>query len=173
MPLGYLPVSPRLGGVNIEQMHFLIAPKACPAGPFISTHYPKKIAAVKAKLKAWQGGQASGPAPAPDPVWYTWFGFSLEEIRTFFGTMTRFNPDGTTDELPFDPKGALSLLWLNRCDREGRFPEAERIWTSDAQFVDGNELWASWEGGWTAYLALADGRVSWRWLDETEAKEAA
>lgn len=169
-PWDSYPYHPDFGGVNIEQMHYLFAPKSCPAEPFIGTYYPKLIKAVKARLKAWQGGiPGPEPAPEPQPVWYTRFGFSLEEIQTFFGTITRYNQDGTTDEYGFDTEGALSLLWLNRCDKEGKFPEAERIWYADAQFVDGTEMWASWEGGWTAYLPLLDSRASWKWLDEAPA----
>lgn len=169
-PWDTYPYHPGLGGVNIEQMHRNFAPKACPAEPFISTWYPRKIREVKAKLRAWQGGQTTHPIPPVEPVWFTRFGFSLAEIETFFGIITRHNRDGTTDELPFNQEGALSLLWLNRCDREGVFPEAERIWYADAQFVDGTEVWASWEGGWTAFLALEDSRASWRWLDDVEGK---
>lgn len=168
-PWDAYPYHPGFGGVNIEMMHYLFAPKSCPAEPFISTWYPKLIAAVKGKLKAWQGGAPSPPAPEPQPVWYTRFGFSLDDIETFFGTITRYNEDGTTDEFGFDPTGALSLLWLNRCDKEGKFPEAERIWWADAQFQDGKEMWASWEGGWTAFLPLVNSRASWTWLDTVTA----
>lgn len=167
-PWDSYPYHPGLGGVNIEQQHRNFAPKSCPAEPFISTHYPVLVREVKAKLKAWQGGIVGEPLPTPQPIWYTRFGFSLDEITTFFGVMVRYNEDGTTDDLPFNPSGALSLLWLNRCDREGKFPESERIWTSDAQFVEGKEVWASWEGGWLAFLPLADSRASWQWLDLAE-----
>ena len=169
-PWDTYPYHPGLGGVNIEQMHRNFAPKSCPAEPFVSSFYPKKIDAVKSKLRAWQGDNAL-PKPQPDPpppVWYTRFGFSLEEIKGFFGRITRYNRDHTQDEFGFDPNGALSLLWLERCDREGKFPEAERIWYADAKFVDGEEMWASWEGGWMAYLPLVDSRATWRWLDEAE-----
>lgn len=165
-PWDTYPYHPGKGGVNIEMMHYLFAPKACPAQPFIGTYYPILVREVKAALKAWQGGAGGGTGPVePEPVWYTRFGFSLHDIETFFGRITRYNRDGTTDEFPFDTKGALSLLWLNRCDAEGKFPEAERIWFSDAKFVDGEEMWASWVGGWTAYLPLAESRASWQWLD--------
>ena len=103
---GYYPYHPGIGGVTIETMHFWFAPKPCPGARFISIWYPKLFHEVKVKLKAWQGGIASEPAPAPEPVWSTRFGLSLEENRTFFGTITRYNPAGTTDELSFDPKGA-------------------------------------------------------------------
>jgi hypothetical protein len=170
-PWDAYPYHPSYGGVSIEQQHRNFATKSCPANPYISTYDAVVKREVKAKLKAWQGGGAGEPPPEPKPVWYTRFGFSLEDITEFFGTMTRYNTDGTTDELPFDVRGPLSLLWLNRGDREGKFPESERIWYSDAQFVEGKEVWASWEGGLTAYLPLDDSRASWGWLDEVEKKE--
>lgn len=165
-PWDAYPYHPGFNGVNIEQQHRNFAPKSCPAEPFISRWYPRKIEAVREILRAWQGGQAGEPVPGPQPVWYTRFGFSLEEIVGFFGTIARYNPDGSVDKLGFNPEGALSLLWLNRCDKEGKFPEAERIWYADAQFVEGKEVWASWEGGWMAFLPLEDSHATWRWLDE-------
>jgi hypothetical protein len=164
-PWDAYPYHPSYGGVSIELQHRHFATKSCPANPYISTYDAVVKREVKAKLKAWQGGTEGEPPPEPEPVWYTRFGFSLEDITEFFGTMTRYNTDGTTDELPFDVRGPLSLLWLNRCDREGKFPESERIWYSDAQFVDGQEMYASWEGGWVSYLPLDDSRASWSWLD--------
>jgi hypothetical protein len=164
-PWDAYPYHPGLKGVNIEQQHRNFAPKSCPAEPFISRWYPAKIDAVRSILHDWQGGQGGDPPTEPEPVWYTRFGFSLEEIRGFFGTITRYNLDGTQDQFGFDTQGALSLLWLNRCDKEGKFPEAERIWYADAQFVEGQEMWASWEGGWMAFLPLADSAATWRWLD--------
>lgn len=167
-PWDAYPYHPAYGGVSIEQQHRNFATKSCPANPYINQYDAVVKREVKAKLKAWQGGQTSGPAPTPEPVWYTRFGFSLDDIETFFGTITRHNQDGTTDELGFNPEGALSLLWLNRCDKEGKFPEAERIWYSDAQFVEGQEMWASWVGGWTSFLPLVDSRASWQWLDSAK-----
>lgn len=167
-PWDAYPYHPAYGGVSIEQQHRNFATKSCPANPYINQYDAVVKREVKAKLKAWQGGEATGPAPTPEPVWFTRFGFSLEDIESFFGTITRHNQDGTTDELAFNPEGALSLLWLNRCDKEGKFPEAERIWYSDAKFVDGQEMWASWVGGWMAYLPLVDSRASWQWLDDAK-----
>jgi hypothetical protein len=164
-PWDAYPYHPGLHGVNIEQQHRNFAPKACPAEPFISRWYPRKIEAVREILRDWQHGVAGEPAPEPNPVWYTRFGFTLAEIQGFFGTITRYNRDGTTSEFGFDTEGALSLFWLNRCDKEGKFPEAERIWFADAQFVEGQEMWASWEGGWMAFLPLEDSHATWRWLD--------
>jgi len=124
------------------------------------------VQAVRAKLKAWQGGRTSPPAvPPPEPA-STRFGFTREQVATFFGTMTRRNRDGTTDALPFDETGPLSLLWLERCEAEGRFPEAEEIRIFDSAVADGEEWWATWEGGWTAWCPLAEGRAGWRWLDD-------
>ena len=80
--------------------------------------------------------------------------------------MVRHNPDGTTDDLPFAPGGVLSLLWLARCEAEGRFQEAEELRVFDAEVAGGEEWWATWEGGWTAWCPLAGGRAGWRWLDE-------
>ncbi len=166
-PWASYPSHPGFGGVSIEQTHTNFAAKACPAEPYLSGHHREILQAVKAKLKAWQGGRSSPtPVAAPEPPAYTRFGFTLEQVATFFGTMTRHNQDGTTDALPFDLDGPLSLLWLHRCEAEGRFPEAEEIRIFDARVAEGEEWWATWEGGWTAWCPLAEGRAGWRWLDE-------
>lgn len=164
-PWDHYPYHPAYNGVSIEQKHRNFATKSCPANPYINEYDAVVRKDVQAKLKEWQGGQAGPPPVTPPSVTYTKYGFSLADIQEFFGTIVRHNEDGTTDEFGFNENGALSLLWLNRCDAEGKFPEAERIWYSDAQFVKGKEMWASWEGGWTAYLPLVDSRASWQWLD--------
>jgi hypothetical protein len=164
-PWDKYPFHPAYNGVSIEQQHRNFATKSCPANPYISTIDAIVRREVKENLRQWQGGIDTGPGPDPKPVLYTRFGFDEDEIKKFFGTITRENRDGTVDEFEFDKNGALSLMWLNRCDAEGIFPEAETIWFADAEFVKGEEMWASWEGGWTAYLPLVDSRASWMWLD--------
>ena len=166
-PWDAYPYHPGLGGVSIEQTHTNFAAKACPAEPYLSAHHREIVQAVRAKLRAWQGGRGHlPPAPPPPEPTSTRFGFSREQVATYFGTMTRHNRDGTTDELPFDSGGVLSLLWLHRCEAEGRFPEAEELRIFASAVAAGEAWWATWEGGWTAWCPLAKGRAGWRWLDE-------
>jgi hypothetical protein len=162
IPAASYPLNPRTG-LSVEQQHRNFAQKSCPAEQYISTHSKVILAEVKKKLLAWQGGEVD--FPPVDPVQtYTHFGFRLEDVEEFFGSMTRYNQDGTVDELPFNPEGQLSLFWLKRCEQTGVFPEAERIWYTDAEFVEGTETWASWEGGLTAYMGAGE-RSAWAWLD--------
>jgi hypothetical protein len=56
---------PMQGGVSVEQQHRNFATKSCPADPYISSIDAVVRREVKAKLKAWQGGQET-PAPAPE-----------------------------------------------------------------------------------------------------------
>lgn len=157
-PWDRYPYHPGLHGVNIEQQHRNFAPKSCPAEPFISTHYPVLVREVKARLQRQQTGSTNpgNPTPPPEPDGGWPFGFGLEAMTYFFGTLTRY--DGA--ELGFDPTGPLSLLWSDRCRQEGKFPEAE----SWSQF-NGRDV-VQWEGGWTAIREGADPRATWSWLDK-------
>jgi len=163
-PWDSYPYHPGLGGVNIEPMHFWFATKSCPAQPFIREAYPKLIKGVKAKLEAWQGGEPSEPEPT-EPEFFTRYGMTQEQLEWFFGVMTRINDDGSTDELPFNPTGPLSLLWMGRCEREGIFPEAQTMRSFDSKLADGREWFATWDGGWTAWLPIDNQRAGWQWID--------
>lgn len=168
IPAAAYPVKPEWG-VSSEQQHRNFATKSCPAEPYISTVSRIVLRAVKQKLADWQGASAvdPDPTPAPTPVVtrFTRFGFTLEQVAGYWGTMLRYNSDGTTTELPFNPEGPLSLFWLDRCDKEGRFPESEEIHIYDAKVADGKELFATWEGGWVAWLPVDNQRAGWTWLD--------
>lgn len=166
IPAATYPVKPEWG-VSSEQQHRNFATKPDPGEPYISTLDPIVRREVKAKLAAWQGDVTTPPPPPPaDPTRYTRFGFTLEQISGYFGTMRRFNRDGTTDDLPFDPKGPLSLLWMARCNQEGKFPEAEELHIYDSTIAPGEEQFATWEGGWVCYLPLNNQMAGWRWLDD-------
>lgn len=157
-------------GVSSEQQHRNFATKSCPAEPYIGTYDRQIKAAVRERLREWQGGGAT-PVPRPEEEKaFTRFGLSLEQVERYWGSMTRVNDDGTEDELPFNPEGPLSLLWLERCDREGVFPEAEEVRTFDSRLADGKERWATWEGGWVAYLPIDNQRAGWKWLMPAEVK---
>jgi hypothetical protein len=158
------PRNPERHNVVIEQQHANFATKACPAEPFISTHFPVLVREVRAALTQWQTGStnpgapslpAPSPAPAPEPSYP--FGFSREAIAFFFGTLTRY--DGRT--FGFDPTGPISLLWLARCRAEGKFPDAES-WS----LFGGRDV-VQWEGGWMAIRdgGGADPKAVWSWLD--------
>jgi hypothetical protein len=164
-PWDTYPIHPAYG-VSIEQAHTFFASKSCPAEPYLTTYEPIILAEVKAKLKAWQGGQPM-PEPVPVPVpTYTDYGLTEETVISLFGTMQRYNPDGSVDDLPFDPEGPLSLLWLERAEVEGNFPEAESIQLLDSSRTPGRDWFATWEGGWVAILPEGDTRASWMWLSE-------
>lgn len=169
VPASSYPVRPEWG-VSSEQQHRNFATKSCPAEPYISTVSKVVLREVRARLAAWQGSGAGDAPEVPAPAaTLTKWGLSLEHVADLWGSMTRVNGDGTSDELPFNPDGALSLLWLARCEREGRFPEAESIRIYDARLAAGRERFATWEGGWTAWLPVDNQRAGWRWLDETPA----
>ena len=107
------------------------------------------------------------PGPEPEPVpTYTDYGLTLDTVANLFGTMRRYNGDGSVDDLPFNEHGPLSLLWLERAEQEGNFPEAESIELLDTTHTPGRDWFATWEGGWTAVLPEGDTRASWMWLDE-------
>lgn len=165
IPAASWPIDPATG-VSADVMHADFARKSCPAEPYISTVRPVMRAEIKKRLASWQGGDSpAGPRPDPD-VFYTRWGFEPEQIERFFGFMERENADGTIDEgIGFNWQGALSLHWLKRCESVGVFPEAERIWFTDARKIPGGvETFASFEGGWVAFQP-AGGRAAWEWLD--------
>lgn len=157
-PYNTYPYHPGKHGVNIEMMHYLFALKACPTEPFISTYYPAKVREVRRVLTQHQTGSSNPPGPPVPPaddLKYP-FGFTREAIDYFWGTLD--TPKGPAK---FDPKGPLSLLWLHRCEIEGRFPEAE------AWKVFGGRDVVQWEGGWTAIREPSkNGNASWTWLDK-------
>jgi hypothetical protein len=105
------------------------------------------------------------PVPVPVPT-YTDYGLTEETVISLFGTMQRYNHDGSVDDLPFNPEGPLSLLWLERAEVEGNFPEAESIQLLDSSRTPGRDWFATWEGGWVAILPEGDTRASWMWLSE-------
>lgn len=157
-------------GVSIEQAHTFFASKSCPAEPYLSTYEPIILAEVAQKLRAHQTGSTNGdplPPVKPEPVkTYTEYGLTLDTVANLFGVMDRYNTDGSIDELPFNPEGPLSLLWLERSEATGDFPEAESIQLLDSSLTPGNDWFATWEGGWIAVLPEGDTRATWRWLDE-------
>ncbi|MDQ3125873.1 MAG: hypothetical protein M3Q74_09765, partial [Pseudomonadota bacterium] len=169
-PAAAYPHHPAYGGVSIEQQHRNFATKSCPANPYIGTHDAAVRREVKAKLAAWQGGGA--PVPPPEPVkTFTDWHMTLEHVAHAFGTLTRHNPDGTADELRFDPTGPVSLAWLRRCEERGEFPEAEEMRVWDTGAYPGTEWWVTFEGGWNLIKPAGDTRAAWAWLDEIEAAE--
>lgn len=163
-PWDTYPNHPGKQNVNIETMHFWFAPKACPAEPFISTHYPTLIKEVRARLKAHQGGEPS--PPPPETPRFTIYGMTETQLAWFFGEMTKVNDDGSREQLPFSPTGPLSLLWMSRCEAEGVFPEAEYMESFDSKIdIAGREWYAVWRNGWTAWLPITNDRAGWRWLE--------
>lgn len=168
-PWDTYPIHPGFGGISIEQQHRNFATKSCPANPYINTYDAAIKREVKAKLKAWQGGVET-PTPVPaEPPTFTVYGMREDQLSYLFGSMTRVNDDGSTDELPFSPTGPLSLLWMQRCEREGIFPEAEELRPWDSKLANGREWFATWEGGWTAWLPIDNQRAGWQWLSPTPA----
>ena len=169
IPWDHYPIDPTTGA-SFEQQHRNFATKSCPANPYISQYDAQVRAEVKARLKAWQGGEPTPPEPKLESeAHFTVHGFTREHIDYLFGTMQRVNANGTVDELSFDPQGPLSLLWLDRCEREGVFPEAEQMRTFDATLAEGREWFATWEGGWLAWLPVDNGRAGWRWIQGKDA----
>lgn len=161
-PWDAYPVHPEWG-VSIEQQHRNFATKSCPANPYISTYDARIKREVKAKLKAHQGGQPS--PPPPEAPTFTPMGFDLGTISWFFGEMTRVNPDGSVEQLPFNPTGPLSLVWLARCEKEGVYPEAESMQSWDSKAAPGREWFATWRNGWTAWLPIDNARAGWTWIE--------
>lgn len=155
-PWSTVPRNPNRNNVVVSLIHTDFAAKSCPAEPFISTHRPVILKRAQEIMKAQQGGSGLPPSPppppTPPPIEYP-FGFTEEAVSFFFGTLTRY--DG--QEFGFDPTGMISLLWLKRCEKEGKFPESE----SWVKF--GNREVVQWEGGWTAIRD--DARGAFAWLD--------
>ena len=146
--------------------------KSCPGPVWAQPFHNAWVQAVAAEAKVLQTGTAPSvpvpipdPEPPPDPQTFTAFGMGLEQISHYFGTLTRYNLDGTTTELTFNPDGVLSKLWLDRFAAHGVFPEAEEMRAFDSKLAEGKEWFATWEGGYTAWLPVDNNRAFWRWLD--------
>jgi hypothetical protein len=161
-PANTYPKHPSFGNLDIELEHRHFATKSCPAEPYISTYAPVIKREVAKKLAAWQGGAVSPPPPDRQ---YTQYKLSEDTLSWLFGLMTRVNPDGSTDELPFSPTGPLSLMWMKRAEDEGIFPAAEGMQSWDTGLAEGREWVATWTGGWTAWLPIDNSRAGWSWLD--------
>lgn len=154
--------------------------KSCPGPVWDQAFHTRWVQSVAAEAKLLQTGSAPSvlisvpePDPAPDPRTFTAFGMSLEQISHYFGTLTRHNMDGTTSELPFDPNGVLSLLWTERCGKEGIFPAAEELRAWDSKLAEGKEWFATWENGWTAFLPVENNRAPWVWLNDVTREDTA
>ncbi|MBA3585635.1 MAG: hypothetical protein H0W36_14155 [Gemmatimonadetes bacterium] len=166
-PADSYPYHPSHGGVSIEQQHRNFATKSCPAEPYIGRYDKAVRIAVKEKLAAWQGGSVVAPPPEPVKTFTDW-GMTLAHVANYFGVLHRVNAGGTVDKLPFDPAGPVSLVWLKRCEEEGKFPEAEEMRLFDSGIRPGQEWWITFEGGWTLVKSAGDTRDAWRWLDRLE-----
>lgn len=178
IPWDTFPVNPNVGGLRIDAVHDRFAPTSCPGidWPWGGGVHTAWVQAIAHEAKILQTGTAPPlpipvppPAPPSDPRRFTAFGLPLEQIEHYFGALTRYNLDGTTDQLGFNPEGVLSNFWLERFGKEGRFPEAEELRAFDSKLAEGREWFASWEGGYTAWLPIDNNRATWRWLDEPEA----
>lgn len=158
-PYDTFPIHPGKRNVDISEYHTAFAKKACPTPYFINDVRPVILREVVAILTKHQTGSTNPPAPPPDPPppaepVYP-FGFTREAMEFFWGTLRRH--DGQS--FRFDPKGPLSLLWLDRCRQEGKFPEAES-WS----LFGGRDV-VQWEGGWTA-IREPGANAAWYWLDK-------
>lgn len=149
--------------------------KSCPGPVWDQPFHNRWVQAVAAEAKLLQTGSSPSvpvpvpdPEPAPDPQTFTAFGMSLEQISHYFGTLTRYNLDGSTSELGFNPDGVLSQLWLERFGAKGLFPEAEEMRAFDSGLAEGKEWFATWEGGYVAWLPVDNNKAFWRWLDKEE-----
>lgn len=149
--------------------------KSCPGPVWDQAFHNRWVQSVAAEAKLLQTGSSPSvpipvpdPDPVPDPETFTAFGMSLEQISHYFGTLTRYNLDGTVSKLPFDPAGVLSKLWLDRFAAKGVFPEAEEMRAFDSKMANGKEWFATWEGGYTAWLPVDNNRAFWKWLDQEE-----
>jgi hypothetical protein len=173
IPWDRWPRNPNVGGLYVALKHRDFAAKACPGYVWNEDFHRAWVQAVALEAKKLQTGSGSPtPIPVPDPEpeqpVLTRFGLPLEQIAHYWGSMTRFNADGTTTPLPFNPKGVLSNLWLERFGPLGIFPEAEELRTFDAKLGPGKEMFATWEGGYVAWLPSDNAKATWRWLDRTE-----
>ena len=169
-PAASYPYHPSYSNVRVEQEHRNFATKSGPAEPYIARPVRGIMNGVQRRLFASRGGAAERAAPPPPPPVVEEYGplkFDRAMVNRLWGVLQRHNANGTIDALPFDPKGPLSLLWLDRCSREGRWPESEELWVSDSAVASGKEWYASWEGGWLAYLPLDNARAGWSWVDES------
>lgn len=156
---------PLKDGLDREQYHAAFAIKACPDEPFLSTHRPVIIREAKKKLAAWQGHLP--PPPPPPPEWVGPWGLPIEFFARQFGVMKI--PDSTLagrTAYPFDPKGSVSLAWLERVGREGILPEVEELVEFDSDLFPGKERWVSFVNGWRLICPIDNQRAGWRWLDE-------
>lgn len=171
-PASSYPYHPGYGGVSIEQQHRNFATKSCPAEPYISTHAPVVLGAVKRKLAAWQGDAGADGPPVTPPVTPEWVGPLGLPIRFFvngFGTLRRYDEGGAEiGTYGFDPKGPISLAWLARGAAEKVWPKAEDWRTWDSTLAPGKEHWVGFANGWRLVLPIDNGRAGWRWLDRME-----
>lgn len=176
IPWDRFPVNPNLNNLRVDAVHDRFAPTSCPGAdwPWGGGVHTAWVQGIVAAAKALQTGSAPGvpvpvpePEPLPDPATFTAYGLERAQIDRYFGTLTRFNLDGTTSKLPFDPQGPLSLLWLERFGDAGIFPAANEMQAFDSKVAPGREWFARF-GDYVAWLPLDNNRATWRWLDQTE-----
>lgn len=177
IPWDAFPTNPALG-LRVDAVHNRFAPTECPGAdwPWGGAFHTAWVQAVQHEAKVLQTGSAPSspspvpePSPSPDPAFYTAYGLPRAMMDRLFGTMTRYDPaTNKATDLPFNPEGVLSQLWLQRFGPKGLFPEAEEMVAFDSKLAPGLEWFATWEGGYTAWLPIDNNRASWKWLDETE-----
>lgn len=140
----------------------------CP-GRFLKGKITAFQSEVRALLKFHQTGDVApaDPLPKPDPISIYPAGMDLGIAKTLFGKLRKHTPGNPVTEHGFDPKGGVSLAWLQRGASEGAYPQG-----GDWYVYDGERELIVFENGWALWRPTK--RAGWRWIgDAAQAAKAA
>lgn len=116
------PYVPRYGCVT-SLAHFEIGTTNCGRGELDDIARVQTVA--RTEMKRWQTGPIE--TVVEDDL-LPISGMSVTEASRRFGSLIKHTIDGRTKPAPFDPRGPISLAWLQRCVVEGVWPQAEDWW---------------------------------------------
>ena len=165
IPWDVWPRNPNVNGLYVAMQHRDVAPTSCPGSDWTRGAHEAWVAAVGLEAKALQGGGGTLPPPPPLPTWPV--GYSREEVAGFWaaqGGLKKRMPDGTITVYPFDDKGPISAMWLQRARETGYFPAALH-WQVDQTGWNFVTFGDADDTDWILGIGSLESRADWRWLD--------
>jgi len=165
IPWDVWPRNPNVNGLYVAMQHRDVAPTSCPGSDWTRGAHEAWVAAVGLEAKALQGGGGTLPPPPPLPTWPV--GYTREAVAGFWaaqGGLKRRMPDGTITVYPFDEKGPISAMWLQRARETGYFPAALH-WQGDQTGWNFVTFGDADDTDWILGIGSLESRADWRWLD--------
>jgi hypothetical protein len=168
VPWNKFPLNPSSGAVT-HLLHKEFATKDCPFPP-VYTRINELQDAVRGLLRQYQTATAPPveppkPTPPPEPVEPDHEeypeGMTKETVTKLFGVLIRHNPDGTTKEFRFNPKGLVSNAWLARGRSERMYPAGKDWYVQMGPGTKKREI-IQFQNGWVFTQANVD--EPWVWL---------